>query len=119
MISPANWQYGWQETAYPECESVTEMVWLVVQRFDNDRNPLSPADAGSCQPIAQSIPPQLIQNRNHQPRTGSTQRMPKRDRSAVDIRLLALQPQHFFQDRKSTRLNSSHANISYAVFCLK
>src|SRR3712207_8024451 len=24
-----------------------------------------------------------------------------------------------WQDRKSTRLNSSHANISYAVFCLK
>src|SRR3712207_8169330 len=29
-------------------------------------------------------------------------------RSAVTVR-----------DRKSTRLNSSHANISYAVFCLK
>src|SRR3712207_8835056 len=25
----------------------------------------------------------------------------------------------FAADRKSTRLNSSHANISYAVFCLK
>src|SRR3712207_6860218 len=25
----------------------------------------------------------------------------------------------FQEDRKSTRLNSSHANISYAVFCLK
>src|SRR3712207_8167355 len=25
----------------------------------------------------------------------------------------------FAGDRKSTRLNSSHANISYAVFCLK
>src|SRR5947209_17273802 len=25
----------------------------------------------------------------------------------------------FVPDRKSTRLNSSHANISYAVFCLK
>src|SRR3712207_9021478 len=25
----------------------------------------------------------------------------------------------FNKDRKSTRLNSSHANISYAVFCLK
>src|SRR3712207_7703672 len=25
----------------------------------------------------------------------------------------------YFVDRKSTRLNSSHANISYAVFCLK
>src|SRR3712207_8362836 len=26
---------------------------------------------------------------------------------------------HDIIDRKSTRLNSSHANISYAVFCLK
>src|SRR3712207_8854937 len=26
---------------------------------------------------------------------------------------------NFLRDRKSTRLNSSHANISYAVFCLK
>src|SRR3712207_8249389 len=26
---------------------------------------------------------------------------------------------HRREDRKSTRLNSSHANISYAVFCLK
>src|SRR3712207_6847347 len=25
----------------------------------------------------------------------------------------------YLEDRKSTRLNSSHANISYAVFCLK
>src|SRR3712207_7157709 len=29
----------------------------------------------------------------------------------------ALRP--LWEDRKSTRLNSSHANISYAVFCLK
>src|SRR3712207_8910009 len=30
-------------------------------------------------------------------------------------------PRHLLpiEDRKSTRLNSSHANISYAVFCLK
>src|SRR3712207_8014376 len=26
---------------------------------------------------------------------------------------------NLYKDRKSTRLNSSHANISYAVFCLK
>src|SRR5690625_5868667 len=26
---------------------------------------------------------------------------------------------HHFEDRKSTRLNSSHVAISYAVFCLK
>src|SRR5258707_8156550 len=30
-----------------------------------------------------------------------------------------LPPFRFTPDRKSTRLNSSHANISYAVFCLK
>src|SRR3712207_6870117 len=28
-------------------------------------------------------------------------------------------PEGNARDRKSTRLNSSHANISYAVFCLK
>src|SRR3712207_8401195 len=27
--------------------------------------------------------------------------------------------EQMYKDRKSTRLNSSHANISYAVFCLK
>src|SRR3712207_7754075 len=52
----------------------------------------------------------------------------------VDVDVLDLDPQrlgrfdlvlflgvlyHMRQDRKSTRLNSSHANISYAVFCLK
>src|SRR2546430_9471626 len=26
---------------------------------------------------------------------------------------------HLMEDRKSTRLNSSHSQISYAVFCLK
>src|SRR3712207_7915051 len=36
----------------------------------------------------------------------------------LDVR--ELKPRRFPQgDRKSTRLNSSHANISYAVFCLK
>src|SRR3989442_3859153 len=34
----------------------------------------------------------------------------------VDGRMLKTGPQ---QDRKSTRLNSSHVRISYAVFCLK
>src|SRR5437762_13933409 len=28
-------------------------------------------------------------------------------------------PKHYLRDRKSTRLNSSHRCISYAVFCLK
>src|SRR2546422_6469365 len=33
--------------------------------------------------------------------------------------LRALYATGFFTDRKSTRLNSSHGYISYAVFCLK
>src|SRR5690349_24055502 len=38
-------------------------------------------------------------------------------RSAGDARALAAGGE--CQDRKSTRLNSSHVEISYAVFCLK
>src|SRR5215203_4850517 len=37
--------------------------------------------------------------------------------AAARVPRLAFEGAH--QDRKSTRLNSSHANISYAVFCLK
>src|SRR2546430_1293938 len=32
---------------------------------------------------------------------------------------LVRSPRQFYADRKSTRLNSSHSQISYAVFCLK
>src|SRR3712207_9025449 len=40
--------------------------------------------------------------------------------SSVRTALKALiDRQMVYADRKSTRLNSSHANISYAVFCLK
>src|SRR3712207_8136290 len=40
----------------------------------------------------------------------------RRPSEAARVRLLrGARP----RDRKSTRLNSSHANISYAVFCLK
>src|SRR3712207_8477689 len=40
-------------------------------------------------------------------------------RSASMARVVTRYLSHQFSDRKSTRLNSSHANISYAVFCLK
>src|SRR3712207_8058523 len=41
---------------------------------------------------------------------------PSRGATAPKARFAYLFPN---EDRKSTRLNSSHANISYAVFCLK
>src|SRR3712207_8431402 len=37
----------------------------------------------------------------------------------IDLERDVLAHMAFRPDRKSTRLNSSHANISYAVFCLK
>src|SRR6476620_11993981 len=37
----------------------------------------------------------------------------------ADPRRTIRAPRRRRADRKSTRLNSSHANISYAVFCLK
>src|SRR3712207_7412988 len=42
-------------------------------------------------------------------------------RQEVPVEVGAAEPVHEDEgrDRKSTRLNSSHANISYAVFCLK
>src|SRR3712207_8613174 len=37
----------------------------------------------------------------------------------TDADVAGVDPVRDIGDRKSTRLNSSHANISYAVFCLK
>src|SRR3712207_9527683 len=43
-----------------------------------------------------------------------------RDRGRLDVRALEVRvTAPVDEDRKSTRLNSSHANNSYAVFCLK
>src|SRR5438094_6945823 len=38
---------------------------------------------------------------------------------AKSILVVNAAPRKFHRDRKSTRLNSSHRTISYAVFCLK
>src|SRR2546427_6893044 len=50
--------------------------------------------------------------------TGSETRMP----TPLELDLCRCQGEHVARitaDRKSTRLNSSHSQISYAVFCLK
>src|SRR5258707_1901686 len=48
--------------------------------------------------------------------TGAEGRMPS---STINPLNYGIFQQNGTGDRKSTRLNSSHANISYAVFCLK
>src|SRR5258707_12120721 len=52
------------------------------------------------------LPPRVLEGPQHSSSS---------DISSGNVRLIRL----FCGDRKSTRLNSSHANISYAVFCLK
>src|SRR5436309_12235655 len=50
----------------------------------------------------------------------STSRVATRDLEAFVVeRIQAIGRDHRLVDRKSTRLNSSHVKISYAVFCLK
>src|SRR3712207_9343947 len=44
---------------------------------------------------------------------------PSRIRSKAGMPFVPKNSRSSSSDRKSTRLNSSHANISYAVFCLK
>src|SRR3712207_7433911 len=43
----------------------------------------------------------------------------ERAREDTSVGVIVLTGEGPLADRKSTRLNSSHANISYAVFCLK
>src|SRR5438445_12713416 len=53
-------------------------------------------------------------------RSGEADRHHRRQPAALDRRKAgAARNLRSRRDRKSTRLNSSHANISYAVFCLK
>src|SRR3712207_7905892 len=64
----------------------------------------------------------LFRSAGHGPRRDAADRgaAPRLDRDRPPGRRRG--PRHWrrdWADRKSTRLNSSHANISYAVFCLK
>src|SRR2546429_1773505 len=59
--------------------------------------------------------------------TRTTSRSPMRREANCEVppcslpeqRRISVFPQYSTRDRKSTRLNSSHGYISYAVFCLK
>src|SRR3712207_8179720 len=84
----------------------------------------------STLPLPAALPPPSSPPRaDAGPSTGRAPSKPNRRRRKAGAGAGAVEP--FFgaecaysdqwspQDRKSTRLNSSHANISYAVFCLK
>src|SRR5438477_1890739 len=64
-------------------------------------------------PLRRCAPPP---HRSHSPESAPPHPGAQRLRLPVHARRSAL---HRAADRKSTRLNSSHMSISYAVFCLK
>src|SRR3712207_7789718 len=62
---------------------------------------------------------QLSEDRVHVARIGVSERSSMRSGNGALGRSPTAGELSAQLDRKSTRLNSSHANISYAVFCLK
>src|SRR2546422_8387890 len=60
--------------------------------------------------------PRLLRERGE---LGGRVRAPHGERAVVTRDRVARRSRVASQDRKSTRLNSSHGYISYAVFCLK
>src|SRR3712207_9343805 len=74
----------------------------------HDALPILPTTTGAAKAVALVLP-QLKGKLN-----GFSLRVPTQTVSIVDLVVNVKK-----KDRKSTRLNSSHANISYAVFCLK
>src|SRR3712207_7838271 len=73
----------------------------------------------------------LFRSKLHPPSTTKVENQRRIDHQQLGIAMIALHVEVnridcrqvpmlvSLPDRKSTRLNSSHANISYAVFCLK
>src|SRR5690606_41385880 len=81
-------------------------------------------------PISSLDPPQVRDRaQRREQRARAHQRDVARERVCIqavvrahrldESRLDRNEQQHEVEDRKSTRLNSSHVKISYAVFCLK
>src|SRR3712207_7148471 len=68
-------------------------------------------------PLAQDLQRALAQG--HRLEDAAVEQHRCRLRGLLLAALAGALPEHLLVDRKSTRLNSSHANISYAVFCLK
>src|SRR3712207_7240969 len=65
-------------------------------------------------PVDEVVPREAGPRRRDLPQEGDLGRV-----DLVGARLPGVVVLGRVRDRKSTRLNSSHANISYAVFCLK
>src|SRR3712207_8733502 len=69
--------------------------------------------------LAAQLPADQVYEHTHAVQAGDVVRTPGGRITAEHVVVASHYPFPDRSDRKSTRLNSSHANISYAVFCLK
>src|SRR5713101_4252466 len=82
----------------------------IQQRLHNHRNPLPAANARRGQPVLLLAPTQLIQQRDHQPRSGRSQRMSQRNRSTIHVHLFAIESQFFLHSQILRRERLVHLN---------
>src|SRR3970040_2085401 len=65
------------------------------QRFHKHGDSLAAADASGGEAVARVAPAQFMEQRQNQSRTGSAQRMPQGNGSAIDIWLVAVEAPFF------------------------
>src|SRR3712207_8074237 len=98
------------------CRQGKQRPWGVARPRNTPENEVG--GQGARHKATQEQPPRLIVHAQHPlPSSSCAPHISKVFRRPVSSSSPAASPGR--GDRKSTRLNSSHANISYAVFCLK
>src|SRR5438067_10948990 len=82
------------------------------KRVHADGHIIKPFDASELLSALTKLEDKIVPSENSRGRRAKSESKKSRHIPAAD-------PAVNFEDRKSTRLNSSHVSISYAVFCLK
>ena len=69
------------------------LVWVIlIEAFDDHRDALATTDTGCCEAMFLVSAFQFVKQGDHQTRPGCAQRVPQRDRAAIDVYLFAIQP---------------------------
>src|SRR5688500_19976344 len=97
-------------------DSSLRLIHSFPTRRSSDLTLIRRPGAGLCVPGGDCPPARRAPQAPHPERTSGGNNL---DTGRMTVVCSALAPLPVNRDRKSTRLNSSHLVISYAVFCLK
>src|SRR5207302_2882680 len=89
-------------------------IFLPPTRPPTDTSPRRMRNISICETLRSAVHPELVHESTARSSKAVRGSDPCLRRRAITLR----RSRSFFLDRKSTRLNSSHVKISYAVFCL-